>query len=93
MKIKYFSIAIILSFGILASSCGLSSKKEIPLQVEEFKKPNVVIIFLDDSGYSDFNPFGQVDVPTPTCPNGLKSEYPESSKKIITTLGFLNSST
>ncbi len=65
MKIKYFSIAIILSFGILASSCGLSSKKEIPLQVEEFKKPNVVIIFLDDSGYSDFNPFGQVDVPTP----------------------------
>ena len=27
--------------------------------------PNVVIIFLDDSGYSDFHPFGKPDYPTP----------------------------
>ncbi|MBY0506514.1 MAG: sulfatase [Bryobacteraceae bacterium] len=28
-------------------------------------KPNVVIIFLDDSGYSDFHPFGNPPYPTP----------------------------
>ena len=28
-------------------------------------KPNVVIIFLDDSGWSDFEPFGEVKVETP----------------------------
>jgi len=32
---------------------------------EEKRKPNVVIIFLDDSGYSDFSPFGQKKVETP----------------------------
>ncbi|WP_321995880.1 sulfatase [Draconibacterium orientale] len=29
------------------------------------KQPNVVIIFLDDSGYSDFSPFGQTRIETP----------------------------
>ena len=29
------------------------------------KQPNFVIIFLDDSGYSDFRPFGQPAYPTP----------------------------
>jgi len=29
------------------------------------KPPNFVIIFLDDSGYSDFRPFGTPDYPTP----------------------------
>jgi arylsulfatase A len=29
------------------------------------KKPNVVIIFLDDSGYADFHPFGKPPYPTP----------------------------
>ena len=28
-------------------------------------KPNVVIIFLDDSGYADFSPYNQDGVPTP----------------------------
>ena len=28
-------------------------------------KPNVVIIFLDDSGYADFHPFGNPPYPTP----------------------------
>ena len=27
--------------------------------------PNVVMIFLDDSGYADFRPFGQPNYPTP----------------------------
>ena len=29
------------------------------------KRPNVVIIFLDDSGWSDFRPFGKPPYPTP----------------------------
>lgn len=29
------------------------------------KQPNVVIIFLDDSGYADFRPFGRTEYPTP----------------------------
>lgn len=29
------------------------------------KKPNVVLIFLDDSGWADFKPFGTPDYPTP----------------------------
>ena len=29
------------------------------------QKPNIVIIFLDDSGYSDFHPFGNPPYPTP----------------------------
>ena len=29
------------------------------------KRPNVVIIFLDDSGWADFRPFGQPPYPTP----------------------------
>ena len=28
-------------------------------------RPNIVIIFLDDSGYSDFSPFGQLKIETP----------------------------
>lgn len=32
---------------------------------EDARKPNVVIIFLDDSGYADFHPFGDPPYPTP----------------------------
>ncbi len=35
------------------------------LNVQATDKPNVVIIFLDDSGYSDFTPFGKPSCPTP----------------------------
>lgn len=31
----------------------------------EVRKPNVVIIFLDDAGYSDFHPFGDPPYATP----------------------------
>lgn len=66
MKFKYFKLTIILGLYILVSSCNETRKKEdTSLALQEVKKPNVVIIFLDDSGYSDFNPFGQKDVPTP----------------------------
>lgn len=42
-----------------------SKKEKLEVAKKEIKNPNVVIIFLDDSGYADFNPFGQKDVPTP----------------------------
>ena len=43
----------------LASSALLASPQSAP------RKPNVVIIFLDDSGWADFRPFGQPPYPTP----------------------------
>ena len=50
-----------LTIGILVIiSCTNSSK-----QNTENKQPNIVIIFLDDSGYSDFSPFGQKNIQTP----------------------------
>ena len=34
-------------------------------EAADAEKPNVVIIFLDDAGYSDFHPFGDPPYPTP----------------------------
>lgn len=66
MNFKINPFFLILLFGILTTSCNVKSKKEKQeVAKKEIKKPNVVIIFLDDSGYADFNPFGQKDVPTP----------------------------
>jgi len=54
---KYFSLLILtLVFTTSISSCKFSKVD---------KKPNIVIIFLDDSGYSDFSPFGQIKIETP----------------------------
>jgi arylsulfatase A-like enzyme len=63
MYLKYFLNVSLLAIILLLSSCNNSTKKkESP---DKAKKPNVVIIFLDDSGYSDYNPFGDEGVPTP----------------------------
>ncbi|MBT8036286.1 MAG: sulfatase [Verrucomicrobiae bacterium] len=35
------------------------------VQAKSSQRPNVVIIFLDDSGYGDFHPFGNPSYPTP----------------------------
>lgn len=64
MKINSTLFLIVLS--LLMGSCKNDVKKESTLAtVDTTQKPNIVIIFLDDSGYADFNPFGQQDVPTP----------------------------
>lgn len=47
----------IIVLALFASACTNNT--------QETKKPNVVIIFLDDSGYSDFVPFGQTNIETP----------------------------
>lgn len=57
---KYFAISII-GILFLSISCSQSSKQS----GESDKQPNIVIIFLDDSGYSDFSPFGQKKFETP----------------------------
>jgi len=49
----------VIAFSLLV--CGLSCTANIANP----KQPNFVIIFLDDSGWSDFKPFGNPDYPTP----------------------------
>lgn len=51
MKLKRFIFCLLLT--TLSAVAG------------EVRKPNVVIIFLDDAGYSDFHPFGDPPYPTP----------------------------
>ncbi len=50
-------------FGGLAGLAGgcMSSR----MGVRQRKKPNIVIVFLDDSGWSDFEPFGRGGYKTP----------------------------
>jgi len=59
MKIICMLVLIIISLG----EC-LSAKNS---------KPNVVIIFLDDSGFNDFRPFGNLGYPTPNVENLIKT--------------------
>lgn len=47
---------LFLCFSMIILSCS---------QQEDPAKPNVVIIFLDDSGWADFEPFGEVALETP----------------------------
>ena len=54
---RYFLITIALSLITYGLSC--TNKANSP------KQPNFVIIFLDDSGWADFKPFGNPAYPTP----------------------------
>ncbi|MFV0590851.1 MAG: sulfatase [Draconibacterium sp.] len=47
-------------FALFFISCN-----QKPAKQENSKQPNVVIIFLDDSGYNDFSPFGNLFIETP----------------------------
>lgn len=49
-------LAIIFLLSIITFSCN---------RQKEQTKPNVVIIFLDDSGWADFEPFGDFTLETP----------------------------
>jgi len=66
MKFNNFLQSAVLVVVVVFSACKHASKKEVSSAlIKDSVKPNVVIIFLDDSGYSDFNPFGTGNVPTP----------------------------
>ena len=55
MKPGLFLLSILIAvLGV--ASCSLEKKPD---------KPNVVIIFLDDSGWADFEPFGELALETP----------------------------
>jgi hypothetical protein len=63
MKFHLSSILILFSLVFSIASCDdKRSKEEI---IPSRPRPNIVIIFLDDAGYSDFKPFGEGEVPTP----------------------------
>jgi arylsulfatase A-like enzyme len=46
-------------------TAAIGSATSLGLSQTTARKPNIVIIFLDDSGYSDFHPFGNPAYPTP----------------------------
>lgn len=52
-------------FSLLVYSLIFYSCSQKPVKQEELGRPNVVIIFLDDSGYNDFSPFGDLFIETP----------------------------
>ncbi|MCK4991777.1 MAG: sulfatase-like hydrolase/transferase, partial [Bacteroidales bacterium] len=49
---------IFISFCLTIGLVACSHEKETT-------QPNIVIIFLDDSGWADFEPFGEVAIETP----------------------------
>ncbi|MCK3685302.1 sulfatase [Maribellus sp. YY47] len=57
---KNLAILSLLIYTLTLNSCITKSSKP-----ENNKQPNVVIIFLDDSGYNDFSPFGDLFIETP----------------------------
>lgn len=63
MDFNRFLFIPILFIALFFPSCNNTSEKKV--NADDPKKPNVVIIFLDDSGYSDYNPFGKDGVQTP----------------------------
>jgi arylsulfatase A len=48
-----------------AAGLGVAALVTAPAGLSQQRPPNVVIIFLDDSGWSDFRPFGKPPYPTP----------------------------
>ena len=57
---NYLLLSVLL---LLSVSCDFTRKGNI---ADEVKRPNIVIIFLDDSGWSDFEPFGNEVLKTPS---------------------------
>ena len=61
MNLKRYFAVLTIGILFLSVSCSRSSKQSD----NSTEHPNIVIIFLDDSGYSDFSPFGQKRFTTP----------------------------
>ena len=60
LKLSTLSFTAIL-FLIFASGCAEVSSESGP----DYSKPNIVLIFLDDAGFGDFQPFAETRYPTP----------------------------
>jgi arylsulfatase A len=61
------SLIPLLPLGMLPVGCATETSQEEP------KQPNIVLIFLDDAGWADFEPFGINPYPTPNL-NQLAQE-------------------
>ena len=63
-RISCFPICILLAFSVLLTNCNSDQQSKEQHQVTK-SPPNVVLIFLDDGAYDDFEPFGRPLYPTP----------------------------
>ncbi|MGJ8743999.1 sulfatase family protein [Polaribacter sp.] len=60
---KIFKIFFLVT-TIVLFNCKSETKKE-EVKVEEAKKPNIVVIYLDDLGYGDISSYGATELQTP----------------------------
>ncbi|MEX0647233.1 MAG: sulfatase [Balneolaceae bacterium] len=55
------------AFLLILSACAVTAYSSVSHQssVPQAEKPNIVLIFLDDAGFADFQPFSEMLYPTP----------------------------
>jgi len=54
-------LAVLLSLDLSTTSGSPGSPRDLPSR----NRPNIVVIFVDDMGYADIEPFGCTTYPTP----------------------------
>ena len=61
----YHRLLIIIFTTLFVSSCDQANQSELTEPPIKTSRPNIVIIFTDDMGYADINPFNIADLQTP----------------------------
>jgi arylsulfatase A len=63
-KSKFFRMLMVLCFCVCIFNGCVSEENQSSVQSEQ-TQPNIILIFLDDAGFADFQPFAETRYPTP----------------------------